>query len=98
MMNKPKDKTMLITALACFVAGIILPFFVTSPLSSFIGDSILDCGICNPMSGLFVFFGVLIAFALVGMGPILATFRDKTNRILHKRRSFKVIAFMSKQQ
>lgn len=80
MMNKPKDTIMLVAALTCFVAGIILPFFVTSSLSSFIGDSILDCGICNPMLGLFVFFGVLIAFALVGMGLILATSIDKTNK------------------
>ncbi len=80
-MNKRGDKTILAIAIACFVAGIVAPFFATTPLSSLICDALVGGSICNPMLGLFVFFGILMFFALMGIGLIFVALRTPSKKV-----------------
>lgn len=78
MNKKQPNKVFVVIGVVCIVLGLVLPFFLTIPVTTFICNvQGLDgwCGLNAPL----VFFGILVLFTFLGALAIYTSLARKKN-------------------
>lgn len=62
-------KILIAVGIFFFILAVITPWYLTQPIGGLWCDALSNGkpGICNPMLAVFVFFGLMVFFAAIGM-------------------------------
>ncbi len=87
MREERKSHILIILGILFIIVGMISPFYLTRPLGDAICNATTASGWCAPTLDLFVFFGIVVFFALVGIGLIFVALRTPGKKVSTRKKN-----------